>query len=75
VRSGRLILAALVLLVASVPGILNVLAKDHVSTAEGVVAWLSAAVFVASALALLVLLATKTYSRLSSPNGSRSKPP
>jgi hypothetical protein len=46
-----------VALVAAIPGILNVVAKDQVSTAEGVVAWISAAVLIASLLGLLVLVA------------------
>jgi len=45
------------LLAASVPGILNVLAKDHVSTAEGIIAWVSAVAFVVAVLGLVVLLA------------------
>ena len=56
-RLRTLIVLDLVLLAACVPGIFNVLAKDRVSTAEGVVAWISAAGFVVFLLALLVLLA------------------
>ena len=56
-RLRNLIVLNLVLLAACVPGIFNVLAKDQVSTAEGVIAWISAAGFVVFLLALLVLLA------------------
>jgi len=56
-RRARLLLIDLVALAASVPGILNVVAKDQVSTTEGVIAWISAAVFVVSLLGLLVLAA------------------
>jgi hypothetical protein len=56
-RLRTLIVLDLVLLAACVPGIFNVLAKDQVSTAEGVVAWISAAGFVVFMLALFVLLA------------------
>ena len=55
-RLRRLIALDLLLLAASVPGIFNVLAKDHVSTFEGVIAWVSAAVFILSLLALLGLI-------------------
>jgi hypothetical protein len=54
-RLRRLVLLDFVLLIASLPGLLNVLAKDHVSTAEGVVAWISFIVLVASLMGLLAL--------------------
>jgi hypothetical protein len=56
-RRRRLVLIDLAALAASIPGILNVVAKDQVSTAEGVVAWISAGVFVVSLLGLLALAA------------------
>ena len=56
-RLRNLIVLDLVLLAACVPGIFNVLAKDHVSTAEGLIAWISAVGLAVSLLALLVLLA------------------
>jgi hypothetical protein len=56
-RRRRLVLLDLVVLAASVPGILNVVAKDRVSTAEGVVAWISALVLLVSLLGLLALVA------------------
>jgi hypothetical protein len=56
-RRRRLVLLDLVALAASVPGILNVVAKDQVSTAEGVLAWISALVFLVSLLGLLALVA------------------
>jgi hypothetical protein len=55
VRLRTVFLLDLVVLAACVPGILNVVAKDQVSTAEGVVAWISAVGFVVALLALLVL--------------------
>jgi threonine/homoserine/homoserine lactone efflux protein len=54
-RLRNVLLLDLVVLAACVPGILNVVAKDQVSTAEGVVAWISAVGFVVALLALLVL--------------------
>ena len=54
-RRRNVLLLDLVVLAACVPGILNVVAKDRVSTAEGVVAWISAVGFVVALLALLVL--------------------
>jgi hypothetical protein len=57
VRKGRLVGAGLLLLVASLPGILNVLAKDHVSTAEGAWAWLSLLAFLVAVVGLLALAA------------------
>jgi hypothetical protein len=57
VRRGRLIGAGLVLLAASVPGIFNVLAKDHVSTAEGIWAWVSLLAFVVAVVGLLAVAA------------------
>ena len=56
-RLRNLIVLNLVLLAACVPGIFNVLAKDHVSTAEGVVALVSAGGFVVFLVCLVVLLA------------------
>ena len=56
-RLRTLIVFDLVLLTVCVPGIFDVLAKDQVSTAEGVVALISAAGFAVFLLALLVLLA------------------
>jgi hypothetical protein len=56
-RRRRLVLIDLVALAAAVPGILNVVAKDHVSTAEGVLAWISAVVLVGSLLGLVALVA------------------
>ena len=56
-RLRNLIVLDLVLLAACVPGIFNVLAKDRVSTAEGVIAWISAVGLIVFLLALLVLLA------------------
>jgi hypothetical protein len=55
-RVGKLILLDLALVAACVPGIFNVLAKDHVSTTEGVIAWVSAVGFVVFVGALLVLI-------------------
>jgi hypothetical protein len=55
-RVRNLILLDLALIAACVPGIFNVLAKDHVSTTEGVVAWVSAIAFVLLALGLVVLI-------------------
>ena len=54
-RLRNAFLLDLVVLVACVPGILNVVAKDQVSTTEGVVAWISAMGFLVALLALLVL--------------------
>ena len=56
-RLRNLIALDLVLLAACVSGIFNVVAKDHVSTVEGAIAWVPAAGLIVSALALLVLLA------------------
>ena len=56
-RLRNLIVLDLVLLAACVPGIFNALAKDHISTAEGVIAWISAVGLIVFLLALLVLLA------------------
>ena len=55
-RVRNLILLDLALIAACVPGTFNVLAKDHVSTTEGVVAWASAIAFVLLALGLVVLI-------------------
>lgn len=52
----RFALLDLALLVASLPGLLNVIAKDHVSTAEGVVAWISLVVFLASLAGLIAFV-------------------
>jgi hypothetical protein len=57
VRLRNLIALDVVLFAACVPGIFNVLAKDHVSRVEGVIAWVSAAGLILSVLGLLVLLA------------------
>jgi hypothetical protein len=54
-RLRNVFLLDLVVLAACVPGMLNVAAKDQVSTAEAVIAWISAAGFVVALLALLVL--------------------
>ena len=54
-RLRTVFLLDLVVLVACVPGILNVVAKDQVSTTEGVVAWISAMGFLVALLALLAL--------------------
>ena len=67
-RLRNLVVLDLVLLAVCVPGIFNVLAKDHVSTAEGVVALVSAAGLVAFLVALLVLLAVSVR-RLARPPG------
>jgi hypothetical protein len=56
-RRRNLVALDLVLLVASLPGIVNALAKDHVSTAEGVIAWISAVLFLVAVLGFVVLLA------------------
>jgi hypothetical protein len=62
---ARLLVFDLVLLVASLPGVVNVLAKDHVSTAEGVIAWISLIALVVSlfGLALLVVRAVRALVR------------
>ena len=54
-------LAALgaLLVIASLPGLLNVLAKDHVSTAEGVIAWVSLVALMVGVLALVTLAAIR----------------
>ena len=65
-RLRTVVLLALVVLAACVPGILNVVAKDQVSTTEGVVAWISAAGFVVAVLALLVLAAVGVLRKLPS---------
>jgi hypothetical protein len=54
-RLRNVLLLDLVVLAACVPGILNVVAKDQVSTTEGVIAVISPAVFVVALLVLLVL--------------------
>jgi uncharacterized membrane protein YhaH (DUF805 family) len=54
-RTRAVAASALILLVASVPGILNVIAKDRVSTAEGVIAWISLVAFVAAVVTLIAL--------------------
>lgn len=54
-RPHNLTVVALLLLAASVPGILNVVAKDHVSSTEGVIAWISVTVFVAAVITLVTL--------------------
>jgi uncharacterized membrane protein YhaH (DUF805 family) len=56
-RLRTLILLDLLLLAACVPGIVNVLAKDDVSTAEGVAAWISVVAFIVLLVALVVLIA------------------
>lgn len=48
------VLAAL-LVIASLPGLLNVLAKDHVSTRDGVIAWVSLAALVIGVITLVTL--------------------
>lgn len=52
----NVVLLALLLLAASLPGILNVVAKDHVSTTEGVIAWISVVMFGSAVIALLMTL-------------------
>lgn len=44
------------LIAVSVPGILDVIAKDHVSRAEGVLAWASIVALLAGLVALLVAI-------------------
>ena len=56
-RLRSLVVLDLVVLAACIPGILNVAAKDDVSTAEGVVAWVSAVGLIVAVLALVVLVA------------------
>jgi hypothetical protein len=70
-RLRNLVVLDLVLLAVCVPGIFNVLAKDHVSTAEGVVALVSAAGLVAFLVALLVLLAVSVRRLVKPPRGVR----
>jgi hypothetical protein len=53
----KLIALDLLLLALRIPGVFNVLAKDHVSTAEGVIALVSGAGLILFLLVLLVLLA------------------
>lgn len=65
-RLRNVFLLDLVVLAACVPGILNVVAKDQVSTAEGVIAWISAVGFVVALLALLVLAAVGVLRKLPS---------
>ena len=55
-RLRNLIALDLVLVALCIPGILNVVAKDHVSTAEGVIALVSGAGLILFLLVLLVLL-------------------
>jgi hypothetical protein len=55
-RRRNVVALALLLLAASLPGILNVLAKDHVSTTEGIVAWISVVAFVVAIITLLMTL-------------------
>jgi len=55
-RRRNVVALALLLLAASLPGILNVLAKDHVSTTEGIVAWVSVVAFGAAVITLMTLL-------------------
>ena len=70
-RLRNLVVLDLVLLAVCVPGVFNVLAKDHVSTAEGVVALVSAAGLVAFLVALLVLLAVSVRRLVKPPRGVR----
>ena len=56
-RLRSLVVLDLVVLAACIPGILNVAAKDDVSTAEGVVAWVSAIGLIVALLALVVFVA------------------
>src|SRR3954451_721830 len=55
-RTRNLVALDLLLLAASVPGVLNVVAKDRVSTTEGVLACVSAVAFVVAAGGLVVIL-------------------
>jgi hypothetical protein len=56
-RLRSLVVLDLVVLAACIPGILNVAAKDDVSTAEGVIAWVSAIGLIVALLALVVFVA------------------
>ena len=66
-RLRNLILLNLALLVACVPGIFTVLAKDHVSTTEGVVAWVSAVALILLLVVLLVLIGVSVRRRFANP--------
>jgi hypothetical protein len=55
-RRRNVVALALLLLAASLPGILNVLGKDHASTTEGIVAWISVVAFGVAIIALMTLL-------------------
>jgi uncharacterized membrane protein YhaH (DUF805 family) len=67
-RLRRLVLIDLALLLVSLPGLLNVVAKDHVSTAEGVIAWISILALVVSLLGLLALVALGVRRLLAKPS-------
>jgi hypothetical protein len=55
-RPRSVVVLALLLLAASLPGILNVVAKDHVSTTEGIIALISVVAFGVAVITLLVTL-------------------
>jgi hypothetical protein len=63
-RRRNLAALALLLLAASLPGILNVVAKDHVSTTEGIIAWISVVAFGVAIITLLMTLLLGGVARL-----------
>jgi hypothetical protein len=54
-RLRNLIVIDVLLLALALPGMLNVLFKNHASNAESVVAWISLVAFAGGVLALLVI--------------------
>jgi len=66
-RTRSVVALAVLLLLASVPGLLNVAAKDHPSTAEGVIALVSLAVFAVAVITLIAVAAIRLL-RLANPS-------